>query len=248
MQPYPSNATRPSSVATRYGAIAGVALGILSLPDIALSAIGRTAGGTLGVLFLLVALVVCAAAGFAASRHNGLFRSGVWAGFLAALITTFIALCLGTVIIILLAPYTLQLAHAARPAARPVARAALSRVIIGRAVLGSLETLLTGLVGGLIGGALGRVTHPRGHAGPGGGMGAPSAANPAAPTRAYATPMAPPPPAQGYATTPSAGYGMGQPPMPPANTPPLYYPAAPAAPAVPSLDPDTPTTQMDSQG
>ncbi|MGH2501544.1 MAG: hypothetical protein ACRDID_03400 [Ktedonobacterales bacterium] len=241
MQPYPSNATRPSSVATRYGAIAGVALGILSLPDIALSAIGRTAGGALGVLFLLVALVVCAVAGFAASRHNGLFRSGVWAGFLAALITTFIALCLGTVIIILLAPYTLQLAHAARPAAR----AALSRVVIGRAILGSLETLLAGLVGGLIGGALGRVTHPRGHAGPRGGMGAPYAVNPAAPTRAYATPMAPPPPAQGYETTPSAGYTMGHQPMPPANTPPLYYPAAPAA---PSLDPDTPTTQMDSQG
>jgi hypothetical protein len=245
MQPYPSNATRPSSAATRYGAIAGVALGILSLPDIALNAIGRTAGGALGVLFLLVALVVCAVAGFAASRHNGLFRSGVWAGFLAALITTFIALCLGTVIVILLAPYMLQLAHAARPAARPAARAALSRVVIGRAILGSLETLLAGLVGGLIGGALGRLTHPRGHAGPGGGMGAPYAANPAAPTRAYATPMAPPPPAQGYGTTPSADFGMSHPPMPPANTPPLYYPAAPAA---PSLDPDTPTTQMDSQG
>ncbi|HEY8325926.1 MAG: hypothetical protein ACHQ1E_05820 [Ktedonobacterales bacterium] len=244
MQTYPSNATRPSSVATRYGAIAGVALGILSLPDIALSAIGRTAGGALGVLFVLVALVVCAVAGFAASRHNGLFRSGVWAGFLAALITTFIALCLGTVIVILLAPYTLQLAHAAHPAAHLAARTELSRVVIGRAILGGLETLLAGLVGGLIGGALGRLAHPRGHAGPG-GMGAPSAANPAAPTRAYATPMAPPPSAQGYETTPSAGYAMGNPPMPPANTPPLYYPAAPAA---PSLDPDTPTTQMDSQG
>lgn len=236
MQANPSSAPRayrPASVATRYGAIAGVALGILSLPDIALSAIGRTGGGALGVLFLLVALLVCALVAFAASHHNGLFRSGVWAGFLAALITLFIALCLGTVIVILLAPYTTSLAHAARPAARPVARAALlSRVIVGRAILGGLETLLAGLLGGLIGGALGRLSHPRDHAGPG-SMVAPYDANPAAPTRAYATPMAPPP-AQGY----------GQPPMPPANTPPLYYPAPPAAPPV---DLDAPTTQIDSQ-
>lgn len=235
MQANPSSASRayrPASVATRYGAIAGIALGILSLPDIALSAIGRTGGGALGVLFLLVALLVCALVAFAASRHNGLFRSGVWAGFLAALITLFIALCLGTVIVILLAPYTAALAHAAHPAARPVGRAALSRVIVGRAILGGLETLLAGLVGGLIGGALGRLSHPRGHAGPG-SMAAPYDANPAAPTRAYATPMAPPP-AQGY----------GHPPMSPANTPPLYYPATPAAPPV---DLDAPTTQLDSQ-
>lgn len=222
--PSVSRAYRPASVATRYGAIAGVALGILSLPDIALSAIGRTGGGALGVLFLLVALLVCAVVGFAASRHNGLFRSGVWAGFLAALITLFIALCLGTVIVILLAPYTAALAHAAHPAVRPVARAALSRVIIGRAILGGLETLLAGLVGGLIGGALGRLSHPRDHGGPG-SMAAPYSANPAAP-------MAPP--TQGY----------GHPPMPPANTPPLYYPAAPSAPPV---DLDAPTTQIDSQ-
>lgn len=230
--PSVSRAYRPASVATRYGAIAGGALGILSLPDIALSAIGRTGGGALGVLFLLVALLVCAVVGFAASRHNGLFRSGVWAGFLAALITLFIALCLGTVIVILLAPYTAALAHAAHPAARPVGRAAaLGRVIIGRAILGGLETLLAGLVGGLIGGALGRLSHPRDHGGPG-SMAAPYSANPAAPTRAYAAPMAPP--AQGY----------GHPPVPPANTPPLYYPAAPSAPPV---DLDAPTTQIDSQ-
>lgn len=243
MQAYPSNAVRPASVATRYGAIAGMALGILSLPAIALSAIGRTAGGALGVLFLLMALVVCAVAGFAASRHNGLIRSGVWAGFLAALITLFIALCLGTVIVILLAPYTVLLAHAARPAARPVARAALSRLVIGRAILGGLALLLAGLIGGLVGGALGRLGYPHGRTGPG-GTGAPYVANPAAPTRAYATPMAPPPPSQGYETSPSAGYGMGHPPMPPANTPPLYYPAAPAA---TPFDPDIPTTQIDSQ-
>jgi hypothetical protein len=220
MQANPSSASRayqPASVATRYGAIAGVALGILSLPDIALSAIGRTGGGALGVLFLLVTLLVCAVVGFVASRHNGLFRSGVWAGFLAALITLFIALCLGTVIVILLAPYTASLAHAAHPAARA---AALSRVVIGRAILGGVETLLAGLVGGLIGGALGRLSHPRDHAGPG-PMAAPYSANPAAPTRAYAAPM------------------------PPANTPPLYYPAPPSATPV---DLDAPTTQIDSQG
>lgn len=266
MQSYGAGAVgvvRPRSVATRNGVVAGLVMGTLSLPDIALNAIGRTGGGALGIVFVLIALIVFALVGLLASRHDGLIRSGVWAGFLGALITTFIALCVGTVIVIALTPTTLLLAHAAHPGAHPAARAALSRVIVARALLGSLELLLAGLVGGLIGGALGRLTHPR-NGGRGGGnasgpgpRGAPYVADPAAPTREYTAPpqpMSPPSPAQGYSATSYAGqyageyagdyaqeYAAGYPPATPASTPPLYYP-----PATPSVD-DTPTSRIDGQ-
>lgn len=242
MQSYPAaaGALRPLSVATRNGAIAGVALGILSLPFIALGAIGsagRPAGNGLGALFLLIALVVFALVGLLASRHNGLIRSGVWAGFLAALITTFIAVCLGVVILILLAPYALL---AGRVATHPGARAALGRLVVARATLGVVGLLLAGLIGGVVGGVLGRLVHPRG--GGAGMRGAPYVADPAAPTRQYTAPPQPPAPsAQGYTASYGEAYAASYPPAPPINTPPVYYP-----PATP-LGAEAPTPQTGGQ-
>lgn len=236
-----AGAHRPRSVATRNGVIAGLVMGVLSLPDIALNAIGRTGGGALGIVFILIALIVFALVGFLASRHDGLIRSGVWAGFLGALITTFIALCVGTVIIILLTPTTLLLAHAAHPGAHPAARAALGRVIVGRALLGSLELLLAGLIGGLIGGVLGRLTHPREDGGLG-MHGAPYVGDPAAPTRQYtAPPLSPSAPAQGYTASGGGAYTPSYPPAPPVNTPAVYYPPAPP------FGTDAPSSQADGQ-
>jgi hypothetical protein len=208
-----------------------VALGILSLPFIALGAIGsagRPAGNGLGALFLLIALVVFALVGLLASRHNGLLRSGVWAGFLAALITAFIAVCLGVVILILLAPYALL---AGRAATHPGARAALGRLVVARATLGVVGLLLAGLIGGAVGGVVGRLVHPRGGGSDGGsGMrGAPYVADPAAPTRQYTAPpqpLSPTPSAPGYTASYGEAYAASYPPTPPINTPPVYYPPA----------------------
>ncbi len=209
--------SQPSSVATRNGVIAGVALGILSLPVITLSVIERAVGlgGGLPILFLLIALVVFAAAGFSASRHSGLARSGVWAGFLAALITTFIAICLGVVILALLASNAAVVAPAARRAGHGAAgHLALDvRLAIVRLALGGLILLVSGLVAGLIGGLLGRI----GRRGGGRRQGAPYSAS-ATPTQVYATPT---PSAQSY----MAGYTP--PPGAPLNAPPLYTPTAP---------------------
>ncbi|HEX5570055.1 MAG TPA: hypothetical protein VFX31_01620, partial [Ktedonobacterales bacterium] len=181
--------------------------------------------------------VVFALVGLLASRHNGLIRSGVWAGFLAALITTFIAVCLGVVILILLAPYALL---AGRVATHPGARAALGRLVVARATLGVVGLLLAGLIGGVVGGVLGRLVHPRG--GGAGMRGAPYVADPAAPTRQYTAPPQPPTPsAQGYTASYGEAYAASYPPAPPINTPPVYYP-----PATP-LAADAPTSQTDGQ-
>ncbi len=95
-------AQRPAGVAARAGLITGLFVGILSLPVITLSRL--TSGAGLSLLFLIVALVAFAIAGYIATRRSGLLRSGVGAGALAALIAIFIAICLGVVIVALLAP------------------------------------------------------------------------------------------------------------------------------------------------
>lgn len=226
--------SQPSSIATRTGVIAGVALGILSLPIITLSVIGRAAGvgGGLPILFLLVALIVFAVVGFSASRYSGLARSGLWAAFLAALIAAFIAICLGVVIVILLASNASALAG-------PVARrghgatghlVALGvRLAIIRLTLGSLILLAGSLLVGLSAGLLGRI----GRRGRGREQGAAYlASDPAAQTQVYAAST--PPPAQSY----MAGYTPAPPSAPPA-TPSNYTPAA--------FGDDTPTIMRDNQ-
>lgn len=224
---------QPSSVATRNGVIAGVLIGVLSLPVIALSAVGRVAGlgGGLRLLFLLAALVAFAVAGFSASRHNGLLRSGVWAGALAGLITAFIGLCLGVVILTLLAPYAVVVAahmtvHA--PARRQLV-AGIARLAFVRLFLGALLLAACGLVAGLVGGLLGRIGRPRGA----GGQGAPYVASPPPPQpQGYASPM---PGAQAGVYTPAPQ----TPQFPPEPT--AYYPTAVA------YDDSAPTTIRDSQ-
>lgn len=205
--------SQPSSVATRNGVIAGIALGILSLPVITLSVIERVVGlgGGLPALFLLSALVVFAVAGFSASRYSGLARSGVWAGFLAALIATFIAICLGVVIVALLTSNAAVVAPAARHGA--AGRLALGvRLAIVRLALGGLILLAGGLVAGLIGGLLGRIGRPHG----GHAHGAPYlASDSAAQTQVYAAP-----------TSPAQSYMADYTPAPP-SAPPLYTPTAP---------------------
>lgn len=226
---------QPSSVATRNGVIAGVILGILCLPIITVSAARAALGprNGLAIIFLLVALVVFAVVGFSASRRNGLLRSGVWAGFLAALITTFIAVCLGIVIVTLLAP-SLQ---AAAPAARRGVALRMSRLTLTarlalvRLTLGGLILLVGGLVAGLVGGLLGRI----GRRGGGGGQAAAHVANGANAQMFSASTTPTPPHPQPYA----------QPFTPPMEqsyaTPPAYYPAA--AP----FDDSAPTTVRESQ-
>lgn len=220
---------RPSSIATRNGVIAGIILGILSLPIITVSAASRVVGPRNGLIFifLLIALVVFAVAGYSASRRNGLLRSGVWAGFLAALITTFIAVCLGIVIVTLLAPSLLAAAPVARRVARPVGRLALAtRLAFLRLTLGGLILLVGGLVAGLIGGLLGRIGWRGGR-----DQGAPYVASEAN-AQAFSAPTTPTPPyAQPY--TPPMAQSIA--------TPPAYYP-----PAVP-YDDSAPTTVRESQ-
>ncbi len=222
---------QPSSVATRNGVIAGVLIGVLSLPVVALSAVGRVAGlgGGLRLLFLLAARVAFAVAGFSASRRNGLLRSGVWAGALAGLITAFIALCLGVVILTLLAPYAIVVTTHALAGRRLVAT--ITRLAFVRLFLGALLLATCGLVAGLVGGLLGRIGRPRGP----GGQGAPYVASPPPPPQGYTPPM---PNAQAYTAgtympTPQTPY------TPPTPTP--YYPTAVA------YDDSAPTTIRDSQ-
>ena len=222
---------QPSSVATRNGVIAGVLIGVLSLPVVALSAVGRVAGlgGGLRLLFLLAALVAFAVAGFSASRRNGLLRSGVWAGALAGLITAFIALCLGVVILTLLAPYAIVVTTHALAGRRLVAT--ITRLAFVRLFLGALLLAACGLVAGLVGGLLGRIGRPRGP----GGQGAPYVASPPPPPQGYTPPM---PNAQAYAAgvyTPAPQ----TPQFPP--TPTSYYPTGVA------YDDSAPTTIRDSQ-
>lgn len=205
---------QPSSAATRNGVVAGVILGILSLPIITVSAAAGAVGARNGLafIFLLIALVVFAIAGFSASRRNGLLRSGVWAGFLAALITTFIAVCLGIVIVTLLTPSLLG----AAPVVRRVGRLALvTRLALVRLTLGGLVLLLGGLLAGLVGGLLGRIGW-RGGTDGGRGQAAAYVASDAS-AQAFTAPTTPTPPyAQPY--TPPMGQAIA--------TPPAYYPQA----------------------
>lgn len=225
---------QPPSVATRNGAIAGVLLGILCLPIITVSAARAALGprNGLAIIFLVIALIVFAVAGFSASRRNGLLRSGVWAGFLAALITTFIAVCLGIVIVTLLAPSLLAAAPAARRGvAWRVSRLTVTaRLAVVRLTLGGLILLVGGLVAGLVGGLLGRIGRRSGDGGRGGQAAAYVAQG--ANAQAFSAP-----------TTPTPPYGQPYtPPMGPVNTPPpAYYPAA--AP----FDDNAPTTVRESQ-
>lgn len=220
---------QPSSVATRNGVIAGVILGILSLPVITFSAIGRLLNRLSGLplLFLLVALVVFAIAGFSAARRNGLLRSAVWAGFLAGLITAFIAVCLGVVILTLMAPYALVAPRVAPgPRAGRALVATLARTVLLRLIAAGLALLALGAGAGLIGGLLGRIGRPRGAGGPG----APYAAD------AYG------PQPQGFAPPPMQAYAPSYTPTPQAGpTPQPYYPTA-----LP-YDDSAPTTVRDSQ-
>lgn len=218
---------QPASVATRNGVIAGVILGILSLPVITFSAIGRLVNRLSGLplLFLLVALVVFAVAGFSAARRNGLLRSAAWAGFLAGLITAFIGICLGVVILTLMAPYVLALAPrvASRPRAGRALVTALARAGVLRLIVDGLALLAIGAVAGLIGGLLGRIGRPHNTSGP-------SASFVAPPVGAQPQAYAPPPPAQPQ--TPAGVY---------TQTPTPFYPTA--AP----YDDSAPTTIRDSQ-
>lgn len=196
---------RPASAATRNGVIAGAILGILSLPVITFSAFGRAFGRltALPTLFLLVAAVVFAVIGFLASRHNGLLSSGVWSGFLAGLITAFIAVCVGIVILTLLAPYALSAAHAVNPRRSPRAIAAiLARAAVGRLLLSGLALLAAGALAGLIGGALGRLARPVSS----GGQGARLAPNPPTPQ-----PYVDPNPTPLMSATPAPFYPMATP-------------------------------------
>ncbi len=221
--------SHPSSLATRNGVIAGVVLGMLSLTGITVTAVG-VGGRALQALYLLVALIVFAVVGFSASRYSGLLRSGVWAGFLAGLITAFIAICLGVVILTLLASNASLAAPVARRGGHGAAShlALAARLAFVRISAGGLILLSGGFVSGLIGGLLGRIGRRRG----GREQGAPYVASADdAQTRAYM-----PPPVQAYA----GGYTPA-PQSASSATPPPYYPTATA------YDDSTPTTVRDSQ-
>ena len=231
---------QPASIATRNGVIAGILLGILSLPVITLSVIGRVASArvALPALFLLIALVVFAIAGFSAARRNGLIRSGVWAGFLAALLTAFVGFCLGVVIVTLLSPYVILAAPNLAPARRAGHIALAVRLVITRLGLGSLILLVGGVIAGLLGGLLGRIGRPRAS----GGLGAAYASGPTPPPAQGYAPAAPfSPPAQGYAPSAQVPAGAYMPSQPPASPPPLYYPTPNA------YENDAPTTVHDYQ-
>ncbi len=213
--------SQASGGALRAGMIAGILVGIMSLPIVALSVAGNAIGAPIGLLrvgFLVVATVAFVVAGFTASKRSGLMRSGVWAGTLGALLSAFILICVGAVIVILSGPHAAAVAHASRAAGR--ALRVLMRVAIGRLVIAGLITLGCGLVAGLIGGALGRLTHPR--------SSAPTAASmDTLPTQAYAAQTPPPPAMHDYAAV---------------------YTPDPAQPMTPVYDDASPTVERDYQG
>lgn len=248
---------RPRSIATRVGAITGVALGVLSLPVIALARPDRLfgVGPGLSALFFIVALIVFAVAGFLATRRNGLIRSGVWAGFLAGLIAAFLGVCLGAAILTVLAPSAALAGVVARRAGRGL-RVEPLRLALIRLTLGEFALALAGLVAGLIGGLLGRIgwRNPNGptNGAADGRQFAPASGTPPYPNSAApgqgsyagygAYPPAPTPtPAprggeEGYTTplTPGAPVTTG------AQQP--YYPPAPP------YDGDAPTTIREREG
>ena len=204
-------AQRPAGIAARAGLITGLFIGILSLPVITIS--GVTGGRGLLLLFLLIAFGAFAIAGYLSGRRSGRVLSGVGAGTLAAAVAVFIALCVGVVIVALLAPHAaLGGVRGGRLRPLPLVRTAIARLFTG-----GFFMLGAGALGGLIGGLLSRLGRPRsapGSGAPGGGE------RPFAPQPAPAFP----PPGGGY--TP----GDSRP-----STPRPYYPLAPA------YDADAPT-------
>ncbi len=211
--------SQASGGAMRAGMIAGILVGIFSLPIIALSAAGGF-GAPIGLLrigFLVVATVAFAVAGFTASKRSGLTRSGVWAGVLGALLTAFIMICVGIVIVLLLGPHTLAAGLAPRGAGR--ALRLLVRVALVRLVIASLVTLGCGLVAGLIGGALGGQAHQRSFA--------PDASMDTQPTQAYVAHTPPPPAMHDYAAV---------------------YTPDPAQSMTPGYDDASPTVEREYQG
>ncbi len=176
-------AQRPAGIAARAGLITGLFAGILSLPFITLSRIFRAPG--LGLLFLFIALIAFAIAGYLAARRSGLVRSGVGAGALAAFITLFIAFCFGVVIIVLLTPRLALVTQAPlgggpfgggrgvpNPGIRPLLRL---RSALSALFLGSLLIMGAGVGGGFLGWLLARLTLPRQPATPQFSPGAPVA-------------------------------------------------------------------------
>ena len=231
-------AQRPAGVAARAGLITGLFVGILSLPVITLSRL--TSGAGLGLLFLIVALVAFGIAGYIATRRSGLLRSGVGAGALAALIAIFIAICLGVVIVALLAPRVALVAQA--PFGGPMAGADLAdaayrtlglrafprvRTAIVSLFLAPLLLMGTGVLGGFLGALLARLGRPR---------------QPVAPQFAPAgfAPQFTPPPAAPVA--PFAPAAPNYPSNPGGATPPPYYPPTPP------YDPNAPTNPSGPNG
>ncbi len=203
-------AQRPAGVAARAGLVTGLFVGILSLPVITIS--GITGGLDLRLLFLIIALVAFALAGYLATRRSGLLLSGVGAGALAAAVAMFIAICIGSVIVALLAPYTLLgFGRGLRIRRVPLARLALLRLF-----LQTLYILGVGLLGGFLGALLARLTRPRRPAGPQFAPGAP-------PYNPPPTAQFDPPPAEPVAPAAAPYY----PPAPP------YDPDAPTTPSIP---------------
>jgi hypothetical protein len=203
-------AQRPAGIAARTGLITGLFVGVLSLPVITISGVTGRVG--LRLLFLAVALVAFAIAGYLATRHSGLLRSGVGAGALAAAVAMFIAICFGTVIVALMTPYALLGAgRGIRIRRMPLARLAFIRLF--------LQTLLilgAGVLGGFLGGLLGRLGRPRQPAAP---QFAPSGPAPQFAPGGFTAPFTP----AGNAVTPGG------------------FPSQPAYPPTP-YDPDAPTT------
>ncbi len=178
-------AQRPVGIAARTGLITGLFVGVLSLPVITIS--GITGGVGLRLLFLAVALVAFAIAGFLATRQSGLLRSGVGAGALAAVVAMFIAICFGIVIVALLAPYrALGVGRGVR-----IRRVPLARLEVLRLFAQTLSILGAGLLGGFLGGLLVRLTRPRQPAAP---LYTPPPAAQFAPTPPPAAPYYPPSP------------------------------------------------------
>lgn len=149
-------AQRPAGIATRAGLMTGLFIGVLSLPVITISGVIRLLG--LRLLFLAVACVAFAIAGYLATRRSGRLRSGVGAGALAAVVAVFIALCCGVVIVTALTPSLLTgaVARGAR-----IRRGALEFFLLARLAAQALYMLGAGAVSGLIGGALGRLGRPQ---------------------------------------------------------------------------------------
>ncbi len=186
-----------SGAAARQGFLYGAILGILSLPVIALvtlSRLGGVGGGqTLLIGFAVIAIILTFMAGLVASRRTGRLSSGVGAGLLAGALAGFIAVCLGTVIIILLAPYIdLRAARIIRLTGRrgPGLIADILRLFYGGVILAVI-----GLIMGTLGGLIGRIR--RGSGGNAGNMAAGYVSGGPVPT-GYAAPNQSAPSNQGY--------------------------------------------------